>query len=85
VVVGLSFDRVADNAAFARKYDFHFALLSDTDRSVAIAYGACEDPKALRPERVSFLIDRDGAIERVYRQVDPRDHAARVLADVLGV
>src|SRR5580704_1208531 len=26
-----------------------------------------------------------GSIERVYDQVDPRDHPARVLADVLGV
>jgi peroxiredoxin len=34
---------------------------------------------------VSFLIDEQGAIERVYDQVDPRDHPARVLADVLSV
>jgi thioredoxin-dependent peroxiredoxin len=76
---------VEDNAAFARKFDFPFALLSDTDRAVALAYGACDKPGASRPERVSFLIDERGTIERVYPQVDPRDHAARVLADVMGV
>jgi peroxiredoxin len=34
---------------------------------------------------VSFLIDEDGNLARVYDQVNPRDHPAQVLADVLGV
>lgn len=84
-VVGVSFDSPEDNAAFARKYDFGFPLLSDTTHCVAIAYGACSGADARYPDRVSFLIDERGAIERVYDQVDPRDHPARVLADILGV
>lgn len=83
-VVGVSFDSVADNAAFARKYDFGFRLLSDLTHEVALAYGACESLKARNPERISFLIDASGRIERVYDRVDPRDHAAQVLAGVLG-
>jgi thioredoxin-dependent peroxiredoxin len=84
-VVGVSFDSPEDNAAFARKYEFGFPLLSDGDHAVAIAYGACAGADARYPDRVSVLIDEHGAIERVYDQVDPRDHPARVLADVLGV
>jgi peroxiredoxin Q/BCP len=84
-VVGISFDSPEDNAAFARKYDFGFPLLSDLDHAVAKAYGACSGADARYPDRVSFLIDEQGVIERVYDQVDPRDHPARVLADVLGV
>lgn len=84
-VVGVSFDSLEDNAAFARKYDFGFPLLSDADHAVAIGYGACSGEDARYPDRVSFLIDEHGVIERVYDQVDPRDHPARVLADVLGV
>src|SRR5580693_9073034 len=71
-VVGVSFDSVEDNAAFARRHEFGFPLLSDADHAVAIAYGASSDAKARYPDRV-------------YDQVDPRDHPARVLADVLGV
>jgi peroxiredoxin Q/BCP len=85
VVLGVSFNSVADNAAFARKYDFGFRLLSDTTHQVAVDYGACDSAKARYPERMSFLIDAGGRIERVYDKVDPRDHAAQVLADVLGV
>jgi thioredoxin-dependent peroxiredoxin len=84
-VVGVSFDSPEDNAAFARRYEFAFPLLSDADHSVALAFGACAGAGARYPDRVSFLIDEHGAIERVYDQVDPRDHPARVLADVLGV
>jgi len=84
-VIGVSFDSVADNAAFARKYKFGFKLLSDITHEVALAYGACENLKARYPERISFLIDAGGRIERVYDKVDPRDHAAQVLAGVLDV
>ena len=83
-VVGVSFDSPEDNAAFARRHEFGFPLLSDANHAVALAFGAC-GPDARYPDRVSFLIDEQGAIERVYDQVDPRDHPARVLADVLGV
>ena len=83
-VIGVSFDSVADNAAFARKHNFGFRLLSDTTHEVALAYGACDSLKARYPERISFLIDTNGRIERVYDKVDPRYHAAQVLAGVLG-
>ncbi len=84
-VVGVSFDSAEDNAAFARKLLLKFPLLCDVDRAVALAYGACDHPRAPQAQRVSFLIDEQGAIARVYDQVDPRDHAARVLAEILGV
>jgi peroxiredoxin Q/BCP len=84
-IVGISFDERERNAAFAAKYQFAFPLLSDPERKVGIAYGACEDQKARYAERVSYLIDAAGMIERVYDKVDPRDHAARVLIDALGL
>jgi peroxiredoxin Q/BCP len=84
-VVGVSFDSPVENAAFARKYEFGFPLLSDSARSLALALGACADARAQYPERMSFLIDENGVVEKVYAQVDPRDHPARVLADILGV
>lgn len=84
-IVGISFDTAETNAAFARNNEFRFPLLSDTAREVALAYGACADRKASSPDRVSFLIDEGGFIARVYDQVDPRDHPARVLAELLEV
>jgi thioredoxin-dependent peroxiredoxin len=83
-VLGVSFNTVEDNAAFARKNGFNFPLLCDTDRTLGMAYGACDEPKERYAKRISFLIDENGKIERVYDHVDPRDHPARVLVDVIG-
>jgi peroxiredoxin Q/BCP len=84
-VLGISFNDVEQNADFAEKNNFPFPLLCDTDRSVGVAYGACADSKARYASRVSFLIDEDGKLARIYDKVNPRDHPAQVLADVLGV
>jgi len=84
-IVGISFDDCERNAAFAAKYRFDFPLLSDPEREVGMAYGACGDRKARYAERISYLIDAEGVIERVYDKVDPRDHAAQVLIDALGL
>ena len=49
-----------------------------------MAYGACDNPKAGYANRISYLIDEDGKISHVYPQVNPREHPAQVLADVVG-
>lgn len=82
-MLGASFNTVEQNAAFARKLGVKFPLLCDTDRKLGMAYGACTDARAPGAERISLLIGPDGKIERVYEQVDPRDHPARVLADIM--
>ncbi len=84
VVLGVSFDDVEDNAAFAKKFEFPFPLLCDTDRVVGMAYGACDNAKAKTASRISYLIDEQGRIACVYPQVKPGEHPAQVLADVLG-
>ncbi|HVA77055.1 MAG TPA: peroxiredoxin, partial [Candidatus Binataceae bacterium] len=75
-ILGVSFDSPDANAAFANNNGFKFPLLSDLARQTALAYGACADPKASSPDRISFLIDEQGRVARIYDQVDPRDHPA---------
>jgi thioredoxin-dependent peroxiredoxin len=84
VILGVSFDTVQQNAAFAKKFDFPFKLLCDTDRKVGMAYGACSDPKAGYASRISYLIDEQGKITAAYPKVVPKDHPAQVLADALA-
>ena len=81
VVLGVSFDDVVANAAFAMKNRFPFKLLCDTDRKIGLAYGACSDARAGYPMRISYLIDAEGKIAVVYPKVNPADHATQVLAD----
>ena len=82
MVVGCSFDTLADNSAFASRQNFPFPLLCDTSRAIGLAYGACDNPKAGYPQRISYLIGEDGMIVRAYGQVNARSHPAEVLADL---
>ena len=59
-----------------------FPLLSDTDKSLAIKYGAADDASAKSANRVSCLIDEQGRVLRYYPQVSARQHVAEVLQDL---
>ena len=81
MVLGVSFDSVEANAAFAKKFDFPYKLLCDVDRKLGMAYGACTDIKAGYASRISFLIDEQGKIKATYPKVNPGEHPKQVLAD----
>jgi peroxiredoxin Q/BCP len=83
VLIGASFDTIEENAAFAQKLGLDFPLVCDTTRVLALAYGACQNPLDRYPERISVLLDEEGRVMRIYDRVDPRDHVARVLADLI--
>jgi thioredoxin-dependent peroxiredoxin len=83
VVLGASFNSVEENAAFANRNQFDFPLLCDGSRALALAYGACASASARNPERISVLIDEHGIVSQVYQHVDPRNHAAQVLIDLI--
>ena len=77
--MGCSLDSPADNKAFQMKFNFPYDLLSDTDKSMSIAYGAAEGDST-RPTRISVLVGPDGKVAAVYSKVTPADHPDEVLA-----
>ena len=81
-VLGISFDSVDENRAFAEKFAFPFRLLCDIDRSVGMAYGAADAPEAGYAKRISYVIDEDGRILHAYPKVDPNTHLDQVLGDL---
>lgn len=78
-MLGISFDTPADNKAFVDKNGFTFPLLSDTDKSVAIAYGAAGDATAGYPQRHTAVIGPDGTLERLITDVKAATHAQTLL------
>ena len=82
MVLGISFDKPAENKAFKEKFAFPFLLLSDTERKVGMAYGAADAPDAGHAKRISYLIDPQGKIAKVYAAVKPAEHPDQVLADL---
>ena len=77
VVLGVSTDDNASHVAFANKYQLPFLLLPDKDEKIAKAYGV---PLRLgMAKRVTFVIDREGKISKVFPDVNPVGHAAEIL------
>ncbi|MEN9852421.1 MAG: hypothetical protein RI996_364 [Candidatus Parcubacteria bacterium] len=86
VVLGVSRDDQKKHKKFQEKYALPFTLLADTEGVVCEAYGVWQLKKFMGKEymgisRVSFLIDEQGKIKKVYETVKPAEHAGEVLGD----
>ena len=80
-VVGISVDDTASHRAFAEKHSLPFPLLSDTQGEVARRYGALTSFLGFKlASRHTFLIDPQGVIRHIWREVRPAEHAREVIA-----
>jgi peroxiredoxin Q/BCP len=89
VVLGVSPDPVRAVAKFDQKYGLGFTLLADEDHAVADAYGVWVQKSRygrtyMGNERTTFVIDADGNIREVFRQVKPAEHDELVLGALRG-
>src|SRR5215210_6296073 len=78
VVLGVSSDKESTQAKFKSKNQLPFTILADPDHVAGKAYGV-EKPDSAYLERSTFLIDAEGKIVKVMRNVDARKHADQVL------
>ena len=78
----MSFDTVAENAAFAKKFNFNFPLLCDTERKIGLAYGACDSRDAATARRITYIIGPNGRITAAYSKVAAAEHPAEVLRNL---
>ena len=85
VVLGCSVDSADAHKDFIRKNSLPFPLLLDPDKKIATAYGAANGIPILGLDRrITYVIDENGKIIKVYPNVDPSTHAIEILND-LGV
>ncbi len=78
-IVGVSGDNEKSHQKFIEKYQLPFALLVDKDKKIIADYGA---NGVIFPKRVSFLIDPNGKIVKIYEKVTPSEHAQEILNDL---
>jgi peroxiredoxin Q/BCP len=78
-ILGASFDSVEENAAFAKKFEFPFPLLCDTNRELGMAYGACDSPQAGSAKRITYVIDPQGNIVQTFGKVSAAKHPEELL------
>ena len=84
VVLGVSPDPVGAVKKFHDKQGLNFALLADADHAVAEQYGVWVEKSMygktfMGNERTTFVIDADGVITDVLRNVKPKEHDGLVL------
>jgi peroxiredoxin Q/BCP len=81
-ILGVSADNPESHIKFIQKYSLPFPLLADTDKKLIATFGVGTD----FPKRVSFLINPDGVIIKIYHGFDAEKHALDIAKDldVLG-
>ena len=85
VILGVSPDDEASHVKFKQKYSLPFPLLADPEHEVADQYGVWGEKKYAGKtywgvNRTTFVIDADGNVARVMKNVKPDGHPDQVLA-----
>lgn len=83
-ILGVSPDNEKSHGKFIGKFDLPFSLLADTDKATSEAYGVWIEKsmygrKYMGVNRVTFIIDEAGHIERIIDKVDTKDHTKQIL------
>src|SRR5499427_8724853 len=84
-VFGVSLDSEKSHQKFTQKYDLPFRLLADTDRKLSESFGTYGEKKFMGRtymgnNRMTFLIDKQGTIKKIFSKVKPEAHAEEVLS-----
>ena len=82
-VYGVSLDSPDSHREFREKYGLNFPLLTDEGGRAAETLGVMGDRGTAR--RVTFLLDSEGKISKVYPEVTPQTHAGEILEDAASM
>lgn len=85
VVVGVSPDSIKSHIKFREKQFLNFVLLSDGEHKLAEQFEVWKEKsmygrKYMGIERSTFVLDKDGKIEKEWRKVKVKGHVDEVLA-----
>tara|TARA_B100000767_G_C19707735_1_gene511323 strand:+ start:363 stop:812 length:450 start_codon:yes stop_codon:yes gene_type:complete len=83
-LLGVSADSIKHQLSFSNKFDFPFSLLADQDRKIINIFGVWGLKKFRGNEyeginRITFIINENGIVEKVIEKVTTKDHASQIL------
>ena len=84
-VVGVSPDSVKSHLKFREKQSLNFTLLADTEHKLAEQFEVWKEKsmygrKYMGIERSTFVLDKDGKVEKEWRKVKVKGHVDEVIA-----
>lgn len=85
-VIGISPDSITSHQKFAKKNNLPFQLIADEEKSILQQYGVWGEKKMygktyMGVKRTTFIIDKNGNIERIIDKVDTKNHTKQILND----
>jgi thioredoxin-dependent peroxiredoxin len=83
-VYGVSLDSPASHRRFREKHGLNFPLLTDEGGRASEALGVLRENRE-KANRVTFLLDADGKVSKVYPEVSPETHADEILQDAASL
>jgi peroxiredoxin Q/BCP len=83
-VIGVSPDNEKSHTRFIGKYNLPFHLIADTEKKILKEYGAWGMKKMYGKDyegvlRTTFVINKEGIIEKVFTKVDTKNHTKQIL------
>jgi peroxiredoxin Q/BCP len=87
VVFGVSADSEKTHQKFTAKHGLNFPLLADVNHEVCEKYGAWQEKSLYGRKywgiaRITYIIDENGKIAKVFGKVKPADHSQEVIAAI---
>ena len=88
VILGVSRDSAESHCKFIAKYKLNFNLLVDENSDLCDQYGVLKEKsmfgkKSIGIDRSTFLIDKMGKVQRIWRSVKVNGHVDEILAELV--
>lgn len=80
--MGITFSSPEDLKKWGTDEGYSGVLLSDSDRSVAMAFGAAESADQEKATRISILVGPDGKVVKTYDAPVADEHPGEALCDL---
>ncbi len=85
-IIGISADSEKSHRSFADKFNLPFPLIADTEKTIIKAFGVWGPKKFMGRvfegiHRVTFVIDEEGIVEKVFTKVDTKNHTEQILKE----
>ena len=83
-IYGISPDSQRSHQNFCAKHELNFTLLSDTEKTMAEAFGVWVEKKMygrsyMGIQRTTFIVDEQGRIEHNFEKDDTKNHYQQIL------
>ena len=73
-VFGITHNDAESHQKFTEANKLNFPLLVDTNKNLALLFGAVEKPDDKRLKRMAVIINKEGKIVKIIKEINPSTH-----------